>query len=63
MRLFVSSLHTGRQIIDSPAVKEMFSELKSDNLPAAMQIHIQQADPAMYNQLFTNQGASWITLN
>jgi hypothetical protein len=56
-------LHTGRQIIDSTAVKEMFSELKSDNLPAAMQIHIQQADPAMYNQLFTNQGASWITLN
>ena len=56
-------LHTGNQIIDSTVVEEVFSELKSDNRPAAMQIHIQQADPAMYNQLFTNQEASWITLN
>jgi hypothetical protein len=56
-------LHAGRQIIDSAAVEEVFSELKSDNRPAAIQIHVQQADPAMYNQLFSDQEASWITLN
>jgi hypothetical protein len=56
-------LHTGRQIIDSTAVEEMFSELKSDSRPTAMQIHIQQVNPATYDQLFNNQGASWITLN
>jgi hypothetical protein len=56
-------LHTGRQIIDSTAVEEVFSELKTDNRPKAQQIHIQQVDPAMYNQLFNNQEASWITLN
>jgi hypothetical protein len=56
-------LHTGSQIIDSTAVEEVFRGLKTANQPAAMQIHIRQADPAMYNELFTNQGASWITLN
>ena len=56
-------LHTGRQIIDSTAVEKVFRELKSDNRPAAMELHIQEADPSVYNQLFSNQEASWITLN
>ena len=56
-------LHTGSQIIDSTAVKEVFEGLKSDNQPRGLEIHIQQADPGIYDQLFTNQEASWITLN
>jgi len=56
-------LHTGSQIIDSTAVKEVFEGLKSDNQPRRLEIHIQQADPGIYDQLFTNQEASWITLN
>ena len=56
-------LHTGSQIIDSSAVKEVFEGLKSDNKPRKFQIRIPQANPGLYDQLFTNQEASWITLN
>jgi hypothetical protein len=56
-------LHTDSQIIDSTAVKKVFEGLKSDNQPRRLKIHIQKADPGIYDQLFTNQEASWITLS
>lgn len=56
-------LHTGRQIIDSTAVKDVFEGLKSDNAPKRLQIHIQEVNPSIYDQLFNNQEASWITVN
>ena len=56
-------LHTGSQIIDSTAVKEVFEGLKSDNQPRKLKIDVPQADPGIYDQLFTNQEATWITLN
>lgn len=56
-------LHTGSQIIDSTAVEEVFESLKSDNQPRPLTIHIPQANLALYDQLFSDQEASWITLN
>ena len=56
-------LHTGSRIIDSTAVKEVYAGLKSENQPGTLQIHIEPADPALYNELFIDREASWITLN
>jgi hypothetical protein len=56
-------IHTGCQIIDSTAVKQVFEGLKTENQPRRLQIHIQQVNPGLYDQLFTNQEASWITLS
>jgi hypothetical protein len=49
--------------IDFAAVKEVYERLKEDNQPRKIEIHIPEADPGLYDQLFTNQEASWITLN
>lgn len=56
-------LHTGSQIIDSRAVKDMFKALQEDNLPRNPEIHIQKVNPGIYNELFSNQEAAWISLN
>lgn len=56
-------LNTGKQIIDSKAVKDVFEGLKSDKAPRRLQVHIQKVNPSIYDQLFNNQEASWITLN
>jgi hypothetical protein len=56
-------LHTGSQIIDYTAVKEVFEGLKSDNRPPRLTIRIPQANPGLYDQLFGNQEASWIRAN
>jgi hypothetical protein len=56
-------LHTGSQIIDYTAVKEVFEGLKSDNRPPRLTIRIPQANPGIYDQLFGNQEASWIKAN
>lgn len=56
-------LHTGAGKIDSTAVKEVYEGLKKDNQPRKLEIHIPEADPGLYDQLFTNREASWITLN
>jgi hypothetical protein len=56
-------MHTGSQIIDSKAVKDMFEALKEENLPRKPEIHIQKVNPGIYNELFSNQEAAWISLN
>jgi hypothetical protein len=56
-------LHTGCQIIDSTAVKVVFEGLKSDHQPRKLKIHIPQANPGVYDQLFTDKEAPWTTLN
>jgi len=56
-------LHTGKRIIDSGAVKEAFAELKSEKQPEKLNIHINPVDPALYNELFTNREAAWISQN
>jgi len=56
-------IHTGSQIIDSRAVKDMFKALQEDNLPINPEIHIQKVNPGIYNELFSNQEAAWISLN
>ena len=56
-------LHTGCQIIDSTAVHEMYTGLKSEHQPGKIHIHIEPADPASYNELFDNMEATWIRLN
>ena len=56
-------LHTGARLVDSTAVNEIFDGLKAENRPRNLQIHIQQVDPKLYNELFTDKEASWITPN
>jgi len=56
-------LHTGAGKIDSTAVKQVYRELKKENQPRKIEIHIPEADLGLYDQLFTNQEASWTTLN
>ena len=56
-------LHTGAVKIDSTAVKQVYRELKQDNQPRKIEIHIPEADLGLYDQLFTNQEVSWTTLN
>lgn len=56
-------LHTGTQIIDSTAVKDMYLALKEGNLRRNPEVFIQKVNPGIYNELFTNQEASWILLN
>lgn len=56
-------LHTGTQIVDSTAVKDMYLALKEGNLPRNPEVFIQKVNPGIYNELFTNQEASWILLN
>jgi len=56
-------LHTGCQRIDSTAVEEVYLGLKSDHRPGRLDIHIEPADPASYNELFDNGEAAWIRLN
>jgi len=56
-------LHTGCQIIDSTKVEEVYTGLKSDHQPGKLDIHIDPADPASYDQLFDTKEAAWIRLN
>ena len=56
-------LHTGARLIDSTVVNEAFDGLKAENRPRYLQIHIQQVDPRLYNELFTDKEASWVTPN
>lgn len=56
-------LRTGTLIIDSEAVKDMFRSLEDGNLPRNPDIYIPKVDPGIYNELFSNQEASWISLN
>jgi len=56
-------MHTGSQIIDSTAVKDMFMALKEGNLLRKPEIRIQKVNPGIYNELFSNQEAAWISLN
>lgn len=56
-------MHTDTRIINSAAVKDMFRALKEENLPRKPEIHIQKVNPGIYNELFSNQEAAWISLN
>ena len=56
-------IHTNTRIIDSTAVKEMFMTLKGANRPRNPEIFIRKVNPGIYNELFIDQEASWITLN
>ena len=56
-------LHAGCQIIDSTMVEEAYRGLKSDHQPGKLEIHIEPADPASYDQLFDTKEATWIRLN
>ena len=56
-------LHTGARLVDSTTVKETFDGLKSDKRPRKLEVHIQQVDPKLYNELFNDKEASWITPN
>lgn len=56
-------LHTGCQRIDSTTVEQVYRGLKSDHRPGRLDIHIEPADPARYNELFENREATWIRLN
>jgi len=56
-------LHTGCQRIDSTTVDEVYRGLKSEHGPGRLDVHIEPADPASYNELFDSREAAWIKLN
>ena len=41
----------------------MYTGLKSEHQPGKLDIHIDPADPASYDQLFDTKEAAWIRLN
>jgi len=56
-------LHTGTQIIDFKAVKDIFETLKQDNNPRRVEIQVQDVNLDDYDLLFKNKEATWIAIN
>lgn len=56
-------LHTGTRIIDSTAVNEAFTVLKTANQPPKVAVRIASVDPSIYDTLLSNTGESWMTVN